>query len=68
LGNAAIAEQRSSFTLSLAARIREPWLDRDVRLRIHAYLAIICRDLGSELVRELLRKHGVEFDERYVWD
>jgi Transposase and inactivated derivatives len=132
---------------------REPWLDRDVRPRMHAYLATICRDLGAELVRiggvadhvhivatlprtmsqaefieqmkkasskwvkaldaqyrgffwqrgygafsvspsqldavlqyveaqpehhrtrtfqdeyrELLRKHGVEFDERYVWD
>ena len=132
---------------------REPWLDRDVRPRTHAYLATTCRDLGAELVhvggvadhvhivttlprtvcqaqvveqikkasskwikgldtryrgffwqrgygafsvspsqlnivlgyieaqqehhrtwtfqeeyRELLRKHGVEFDERYVWD
>ena len=129
---------------------REPWLDRDVRPRMHAYLATICRDFGAELVRiggvadhvhiittlprtfsqaqlveqikkasskwmkaldaryggffwqrgygafsvspsqldavlqyveaqqehhrarrfqeELLRKHGVDFDERYVWD
>jgi REP element-mobilizing transposase RayT len=132
---------------------REPWLDRDVRPRMHAYLATICRDLGGEIVhvggvadhvhiittlprtlsqaqlvetikkasskwikaldtryrgffwqrgygafsvspsqldsvleyvdnqqghhrgrtfqeeyRELLRKHGVDFDERYVWD
>jgi REP element-mobilizing transposase RayT len=30
---------------------REPWLDRDVRPRMHAYLATICRDLGAELVR-----------------
>jgi putative transposase len=29
---------------------REPWLDRDVRPRMHAYLAAICRDLGAELV------------------
>ena len=29
----------------------EPWLDRDVRPRMHAYLATICRDLGAELVR-----------------
>jgi putative transposase len=29
---------------------REPWLDRDVRTRMHAYLATICRDLGSEFV------------------
>jgi REP element-mobilizing transposase RayT len=117
---------------------REPWLDSDVRPRMHAYLATVCRDLGAELVRvggvpdhvhivttlprtvsqaqlieeikkasskwiktldaryrgflwqrgygafsvspsqldtvvqeeyrELLRRHGVDFDERYVWD
>jgi putative transposase len=132
---------------------REPWLDANVRPRMHAYLATICRDLGAEFVhvggvsdhvhivtmlprtlsqaqliehikktsskwikaldtryrgffwqrgygafsvspiqldsvldyvnkqqeyhstrtfqeeyRELLRKHGVDFDERYVWD
>jgi putative transposase len=29
---------------------REPWLDRDLRPRIHAYLATICRDLGAEFV------------------
>jgi len=132
---------------------RKPWLDSQVRPRMHAYLATICRDLGGEVVhvggvadhvhiittlartlsqaelveqikkksskwikgldpqfrgffwqrgygafsvspsqldgvlayvnsqrehhrtgtfqqeyRELLRKHGVDFDERYVWD
>jgi REP-associated tyrosine transposase len=30
---------------------REPWLDSDVRPRMHAYLATICRDLGADLVR-----------------
>jgi REP element-mobilizing transposase RayT len=30
---------------------REPWLDYDVQLRMHAYLATICRDLGAEFVR-----------------
>lgn len=29
---------------------REPWLDLNVRPRMHAYLATICRDLGGELV------------------
>jgi len=29
---------------------REPWLDVDVRPRMHAYLAAICRDLGSDFV------------------
>src|SRR5437667_8933560 len=30
---------------------REPWLEPDVRPRMHAYVATICRDLGAELVR-----------------
>jgi putative transposase len=30
---------------------REPWLDSDVRARMHAYLATGCRDLGGDLVR-----------------
>jgi putative transposase len=29
---------------------REPWLDRDLRARMHAYLASICRDLGAGFV------------------
>jgi len=27
---------------------REPWLEANVRPRMHAYLATICRDLGAE--------------------
>jgi putative transposase len=30
---------------------REPWLESNMRPRVHAYLATICRDLGAELVR-----------------
>ena len=30
---------------------REPWLESDIRARMHGYLATICRDLGGELVR-----------------
>ncbi len=30
---------------------REPWLESNVRPRMHGYLATICRDLGAELVR-----------------
>ena len=30
---------------------REPWLESDLRPRMHAYLATLCRDLGAELVR-----------------
>jgi REP element-mobilizing transposase RayT len=29
---------------------REPWLDSNMRARMHAYLATICRDLGAEFV------------------
>ena len=29
---------------------REPWLGLDVRPRMHAYLAAVCRDLGGEMV------------------
>ena len=29
---------------------REPWLDSDVRPRMHAYVATICRDLAAEFV------------------
>ena len=30
---------------------REPWLGSDIRPRMHAYLATICRDLGADLAR-----------------
>ena len=30
---------------------REAWLGLDVRPRMHAYLATVCRDLGAEVVR-----------------
>ena len=29
---------------------REPWLDSEVRPRMHAYLATICRDFAAEFV------------------
>ncbi len=29
---------------------REPWLDSDVRPRMHPYVATICRDLAAEFV------------------
>ena len=141
------------FHIIFSTKDREPWLDSNVRTRMHGYLATICRDLGADLVhvggtadhvhlvatlprtvsqaqfveqikktsskwiktvdaryrrffwqrgygafsvspsqlesvrqyieaqqehhrtrtfqeeyRELLRRHGIEFDERYVWD
>jgi putative transposase len=30
---------------------REPWLDSDIRPRMHAYLATVCRDLGGDVLR-----------------
>jgi hypothetical protein len=30
---------------------REPWLDLDMRPRMHAYLVTICRNLGGEALR-----------------
>jgi REP element-mobilizing transposase RayT len=30
---------------------REPWLDSNVRPRMHAYLATICHDIEADLVR-----------------
>jgi REP element-mobilizing transposase RayT len=33
-----------------STRNREAWLGRDVRPRMHAYPATICRDLGAEVV------------------
>ena len=37
--------------LIFSTKDREPWIDLDVRPRIHAYLAVICRDLGAEAFR-----------------
>ena len=28
---------------------RQPWLDRDIRPRVHAYLATLCRDFQTEV-------------------
>jgi putative transposase len=36
--------------LMFSTKNREPWLDSNVRPRMHAYLATICRDFGAELV------------------
>jgi REP element-mobilizing transposase RayT len=37
--------------ITFSTKDREPWLDSDVRPRMHAYLATICRDLRADLVR-----------------
>ena len=40
-----------SFTLFLVRRNREPWLDSGILLRMHAYSATVCRDLGGDALR-----------------
>ena len=39
------------FHIIFSTKDREPWLGLDVRPRMHAYLATVCRDLGAEVVR-----------------
>jgi putative transposase len=37
--------------LIFSAKEREPWLNREIRPRMHAYLATVCRHLGAEAHR-----------------
>jgi putative transposase len=48
-----VPQSLSKVTLHIifSTKDREPWLGSEVRPRMHAYLATICRDLGGELVR-----------------
>src|SRR3989442_12865167 len=34
-----------------SSKDRHPWLDLDIRPRMHAYLATVCRDCGCEAYR-----------------
>jgi putative transposase len=36
---------------TFSTKNREPWLDSNIRPRMHAYLATICRDIGGEAMR-----------------
>ena len=40
---------------------REPFIRSDIRDDLHAYL-------GGTADRAFLKRHKVEYDERYVWD
>jgi putative transposase len=48
-----MAQSLSKVVLHIifSTKDRESWLDSDVRPRMHAYLAALCRDLGAQLVR-----------------
>ena len=37
--------------LIFSTKDRQPWIDPEVRPRMHAYLATVCRDLGGEVHR-----------------
>ena len=49
---AAMSQSLSKVILHLifSTKNHEPWLDSNVRPRMRAYLATVCRDLGAELV------------------
>src|SRR2546425_11863346 len=51
---------------------REAWLDRDVRPRMHPYLATVCRDLNAEAFRvgiaTFCANMASNSTNRYVWD
>ena len=48
-----MAQSLSKVVLHIifSTKDRESWLDSDVRPRMHAYVATVCRDFGAELVR-----------------
>ena len=42
--------QQAIVHIIFSTKNREPWLDSNVRPSLHAYLATICRDVGTEFV------------------
>jgi len=48
----AVPQSLSNVILHIifSTKDREPWLDSKARPRMHAYLATVCRDLGSKFV------------------
>ena len=39
------------FHIIFSTKDRHPWLDANVRPRMHAYLATVCRDAGAKAFR-----------------
>jgi len=37
--------------LVFSCKLRRPWLDAEIRPRLHAYLATVCRDCGCQAYR-----------------
>jgi hypothetical protein len=54
--------------LIFSTKDREPFLDEAIKESMHAYLATMARDRGWECYRDLLKKTGMDFDKKYVWD
>lgn len=62
--------------LVYSTKHREPWIPKEHREALWAYQAGIFKSMQSyhrkttfqDELRALFNKHGIEFDERYVWD
>lgn len=59
--------------LIFSTKDRSPWLEKDIREKTHAFLAGVVRQCDCEAyrvggVRAILKKYGMDYDERYVWD
>jgi hypothetical protein len=77
-----MSQSLSSVVLHIVFSTKErfPFLsDEDVRRQVHAFLGGIAKNLNCPPIliggvsyqdefRAFLEKHGVAFDERYVWD
>ena len=53
-----------------STKVREPLIDPDKQVRryIEIQAEHHCMQTFQDEFRELLRRHGMEWDERYVWD
>lgn len=51
IGGMAQSLSKVLLHIIFSTKNREPWLDSNVRPRMHAYLATICRDAGADFVR-----------------
>ena len=45
------SSSKVTFHIIFSTKDRHPWLDANVRPRMHAYLATVCRDAGAKAFR-----------------